>query len=220
MMKIYSYNKETKELIVNTLRESDYLDACTPSIPLNSVVADNKLPVLPKNQTFIVTGMRNNDGYFTVTKNISTIENFRGCKVFFKDTGEELEYKELGALPDTVTLTPPIPYSEWSESENIWIEKPNADELRLKDRRKNAGSLSRNQILTEIEIHYGKNKEKLVEIAEKELNGIHKIKVRNAILEAQTFTLENDDIWQFFTETLNIELEKLFLLWETAKNNY
>lgn len=80
--------------------------------------------------------------------------------------------------------------------------------------------LNRSQILTQIELEYGKNKEKLVEIAERELTGIHLIKVRNAIMEAQTFTLENDDIWQFFTDTLDIDQDRLFRLWEEAKSNY
>ncbi|NUF09772.1 hypothetical protein GYY70_09575, partial [Snodgrassella sp. ESL0324] len=53
-----------------------------------------------------------------------------------------------------------------------------------------------------------------------ELTGIHLIKVRNAIMEAQTFTLENDDIWQFFTDTLDIDQDRLFRLWEEAKSNY
>jgi len=95
-----------------------------------------------------------------------------------------------------------------------------ADELRLLDKRKNAGMLNRNQILTQIELEHGENKEKLVEIAERELTGAHLVKVRNAIMEAQTFTLENDDIWQFFTETLNINQDELFRLWEQAKSNY
>lgn len=219
-MQIYSYNKETKELMLETLRQADYLDACTPSIPLNSVIADKKLPVLLENQAYIVIGTRDSDGYLTVTKNVSAIDDFRGQKVYLKTTGEEIEYQELGAFPDTVTSIEPPPYSQWSESENKWIGKTNAEELRLKDRRKNAGSLNRNQILTEIEISYGANKDKLVEIAENELDGIHKIKVRNAILEAQTFSLENDDIWQFFTETLNINQDELFQLWEQAKSNY
>lgn len=96
----------------------------------------------------------------------------------------------------------------------------NADELRLLDKRKDAGMLNRNQILTQIELEHGENKEKLVEIAERELTGIHLIKVRNAIMEAQTFTLENDDIWQFFTDTLDIDQDRLFRLWEEAKSNY
>lgn len=219
-MRIYSYNEETKELLPSTLREADQIDACTPSVPLNSVVADSELPSLSNNQAYIVTGTRNQEGYFTVTKNVSTIEDYRGQKVYIKTTGEEIEHKELGALPDTVTLIAPVPYSEWSESANNWVEKPNAEELRMQDRRKNAGTLNRNQILTELEIRLGFDKEKLVKIANEKLEGVRKIKIRNIILEGQSFNLDNEDLWQFFTETLNIEPERLFEFWEEAKNNY
>ena len=219
-MKIYSFDEKNQELFKNTLRESDYLDACTPSIPSNSVVADKPLPVLKAHQALIVTGLRNADGYFTVSQNIEIIDDFRGTAVFDKKTGEQLTHHELGTLPDAVTTIPPIPYSKWSESKNAWVELDNADELRLLDRRAAAGTLTRNQILTEIEIRRDENKEKLLEIAERELEGIHLIKVRNAINEAVEFTLINDDIWQFFTETLGIEIDTLFEFWEEAKKNY
>ena len=219
-MKIYSYNEKTKELLPDTLRDADHIDACTPSVPLNSVVADNELLSLLNNQAYIVTGERNEDGYFTVTENVTVIDDYRGQKVYLKTTGEEIKYQELGALPDTVTLIAPVPYSEWSESANNWVEKPNANELRLQDRRKSAGTLNRNQILTEVEIREGYDKEKLVEIANERLEGIRRIKIRNIILEGQAFNLDNDDLWQFFTETLNIELERLFEFWQEAKNNY
>ena len=219
-MKIYSFDEKNQELFKNTLREADYLDACTPSIPINSVVADKPLPALKPYQTLIVTGVRNTDGYFTVSQNIVIIDDFRGSAVFDKNTGEQLTHHELGTLPDAVTMIPPIPYSKWSESKNTWVELSNADELRLLDRRRAAGTLTRNQILTEIEIKLGETKEKLLEIAERELVGEHLIKVRNAINEAIEFTLENDDIWQFFTETLGITIDKLFEFWEEAKKNY
>ena len=219
-MKIYTFDEFNKEILVNTLREADYLDACTPSIPLNSVVADKPLPVLEVHQTLIVTGLRNADGYFAVSRNVEIIDDFRGIAVFDKKTGEQLTHHELGALPDAVTTIPPIPYSKWSESKNTWVELDNADELRLLDRRRAAGTLTRNQILTEIEIRRDENKEKLLEIAERELEGIHLIKVRNAINEAVDFTLINEDIWQFFTETLGIEIDTLFEFWEEAKKNY
>ena len=219
-MKIYSYNEKTNELYVETLRDADYIDACTISVPLDSVIADNQLPSLSKNQAYIVTGTRNQDGYFTVTENVTVIDDYRGQKVYLKTTGEEIEYQELGALPNTVTLIAPVPYSEWSESANNWVEKTNADELRLLDRRKNAGSLNRNQILTELEIRLGFDKEKLVEIANEKLEGVRKIKIRNIILEGQAFNLDNEDLWKFFTETLNIEPERLFEFWQEAKNNY
>ena len=148
------------------------------------------------------------------------VEDHRGQIVFDKKTGEQLTHHELGALPDAVTTIPPIPYSKWSESKNTWVELSNADELRLMDRRKAAGPLTRNQILTEIEIKRGENKEKLLEIAERELKGEHLIKVRNVINEAIEFTLANDDIWLFFTETLGIQIDTLFEFWEEAKKNY
>ena len=148
------------------------------------------------------------------------IEDHRGKVVYLKENGEKTKITELGALPDTVTLVAPSPYSEWSESENNWVAKPNADELRMQDKRKSAGTLNRNQILTEVEIRVGYDKEKLVEIANERLEGIRRIKIRNIILEGQEFNLDNDDLWQFFTETLNIEPERLFEFWEEAKNNY
>ncbi|KES11228.1 Caudovirales tail fiber assembly protein [Snodgrassella alvi SCGC AB-598-O02] len=219
-MKIYSISEETKELLPSTLHDADYIDACTISIPLNSVIADNELPILSNNQAYIVTGTRNQNGYFTVTENVTVINDYRGQKVYLKTTGEEIEHKELGALPNDVTTIPPIAYSVWSESKNKWVEKPNAKELRLKDRRIKAGYLTRNQLLTVLEIHRGDNKEKLVEIATSNLTGVSLIKVRNALLEAQTFTLTNDDMWQFFTEILAIDIQLLFEMWEEAQNNY
>ena len=145
------------------------------------------------------------------------VEDRRGEVVFDKKTGEQLTHHELGALPDAVTTIPPIPYSKWSESKNTWVELSNADELRLMDRRIAAGSLSRNQFLTGIEISRGENKENLLAIVERELVGTHLIKVRNAINEASELSLINDDIWQFLTQTLNIQIDKLFKFWEEAK---
>lgn len=216
-MKIYTFNETDQEVLINTLREADYLDACTPSIPLNSVIWDKPLPAIKANQALIVTGVRNADGYFTTSQNIEIIDDFRGAAVFDKKTGEQLTHHELGMLPDAVTTIPPIPYSKWSESKNTWVELSNADELRLMDRRIAAGSLSRNQFLTGIEISRGENKGNLLEIVERELVGTHLIKVRNAINEASELSLINDDIWQFLTQTLNMQIDKLFEFWEEAK---
>lgn len=218
-MKIYSYNEETNELYVNTLRNADQIDACTPSIPLNSVIADRELPALSLNQTYFINGERDNNGCLTVSKNVSIIADFRNVTTYYKETGEEFIINQLGNLPDNVTILPPIPYGEWSESAGQWVEKANAADLKLLDRRKNAGSLNRSQILTEMEVEYGYTKDHLLEKAE-QLTGTHKIKVRVAIEEAQAFTLFNEDIWLFFKDTLGIDKEKLFKFWENAKNNY
>ena len=85
------------------------------------------------------------------------------------------------------------------------------------DKLKNSGSLNRNQILTKLEIRANFDKEKIVESANEKLEGVRKIKIRNIILEEQVFTLDNDDLWQFFTETLNTEPERLFKFWERTK---
>lgn len=219
-MKIYTFDEKNQELFKNTLREADYLDACTPSIPSNSVVADKLLPVLEPNQTLIVNGSPNSEGYFTVSQNLKIIDDFRGVKVFFKENGQQTIYDKLGALPEEITLTPPLPYSSWDEAKKKWVELANADELRLLDKRKAAGILTRNQFLTEMEIRLDVNKETLVEIAEKKLEGIHLIKVRNAINEAVEFNLVNDSTWEFLTSTLQIKPNVLFEFWDEAKKNY
>ena len=88
------------------------------------------------------------------------------------------------------------------------------------DKLKNSGSLNRNQILTKLEIRANFDKEKIVESANEKLEGVRKIKIRNIILEEQVFTLDNEDFWQFFTETLNTEPERLFKVWERTKKYY
>ncbi|KES10006.1 Protein of unknown function (DUF1778) [Snodgrassella alvi SCGC AB-598-O02] len=88
------------------------------------------------------------------------------------------------------------------------------------DKLKNSGSLNRNQILTKLEIRANFDKEKIVESANEKLEGVRKIKIRNIILEEQVFTLDNEDFWQFFTETLNTEPERLFKFWERTKKYY
>lgn len=112
-----------------------------------------------------------------------------------------------------------MPFTEWSEEAGTWVDVANADELRLQDKREKAGIITRSQLLTSIELQLGYNKTELLEIADHELTGAHLIKVRNAISETQSFTLVNDDIWDFFTQTLNLSNEDIFKLWEEAKKN-
>ena len=145
------------------------------------------------------------------------VEDHRGETVYLKNTGEKQTITALGKLPNDVTICAPLPFTEWSEEAGAWVDVANADELRLQDKKEKAGTLARSQLLTSIELQFGKNKEELAEIAERELTGDHLIKVRNAISEAQSFTLMNDDIWDFFTQTLKISSENLFQLWDEAK---
>lgn len=147
------------------------------------------------------------------------IEDHRGEAVYLKKTGEKQTITALGKLPKDVTTHAPKPFTEWSEEAGSWVDVANSDELRLQDKKEKAGSINRSQFLTAIELHSGKNKQELLEIAERELTGSHLIKVRNVISEAQSFTLMNDDMWDFFTQTLNLSNEDIFKLWEEAKKN-
>lgn len=145
------------------------------------------------------------------------VEDHRGESVYLKKTGEKQTITALGKLPKDVTTCAPLPFTEWSEEAGTWVDVANADELRLQDKREKAGIITRSQLLTSIELQLGNNKTELLEIANHELTGAHLIKVRNAISEAQSFTLVNDDIWDFFTQTLNLSNEDIFKLWEEAK---
>lgn len=147
------------------------------------------------------------------------IEDHRGEVVYLKKTGEKQTITALGKLSKDVTTCAPLPFTEWSEEAGAWVDVANADELRLQDKKEKAGVITRSQLLTAIELQYGKNKDDLLEIAERELTGSHLIKVRNAISEAQNFSLMNDDMWDFFTQTLKLSNEDIFKLWEEAKKN-
>ena len=147
------------------------------------------------------------------------IEDHRGETVYHKGTGKPIIISELGALSENLTACKPLPYTEWEEKENAWVEVANADKLRLNDKKIQAGTLDRSQLLTQIELEYGKNKEELIKIAEQILTEPQLIRVRNAIIEAQTFTLINDDMWDFLTHGLNIKETDLFSLWESAKKH-
>lgn len=215
-MQIYSFNENTKELLINTLREVDYIDACTPAIPMSAVIADQILPNFGKQQALIVNTEKNSKNYFTVSENIEITEDYRQTVVYNTATGKEETVTQLGPLPDNLTLqAPPDGYHEW-DGKN-WVEKTNADELRLLDQRRNAGTLNRYQFLSQMEIKFSKNKDQLVSMAERQLTGIQLIKTRNSLLESQSFNLNNDDLWLFLKEIMNLSNEEIFLLWQEAK---
>ena len=148
------------------------------------------------------------------------IEDHRGEAVYLKKTGEKRIIEVLGKLPDDVTTLAPLPFTKWSEDAGAWVDVDNADELRLQDKKEKAGIITRSQFLTAIELQFSKNKKELLDIAERELVGDHLIKVRNVISEAPSFTLMDDDMWDFLTQTLNISNEQIFVLWDKAKKNY
>ncbi|MCO6521047.1 MAG: hypothetical protein J6582_08405 [Snodgrassella sp.] len=146
------------------------------------------------------------------------IEDHRGETVYSKETGEVVAIEEPGVLPATVTTTPcPDIYHQWSEKANSWVEKADAAQLRLQNKRNTAGILSRMQMLSQLEISLGKNKQALVEAAENAMSGIELIKIRNYILETQSFALENELWWNFLTNILQIQQDNIFKMWEEAR---
>ena len=147
------------------------------------------------------------------------IEDHRGETVYSKKTGEMVVINELGVLPATVTTIPcPDIYHQWSDKTNNWIEKADAEQLRLQDKRNNAGSLSRTQMLSQLEITLDKNKEALVKDAEDVLKGIDLIKIRNYILETQFFALNDDNWWKYLTDVLHLGEKQIFDIWNEAIN--
>lgn len=147
------------------------------------------------------------------------IEDHRGETVYSKKTGEVVVINELGVLPATVTTIPcPDIYHQWSDKTNNWIEKADAEQLRLQDKRNNAGSLSRTQMLSQLEITLGKNKEALVKDAENMLKGIDLIKIRNYILETQFFALNDDNWWKYLIDVLHLDEKQIFDIWNEASS--
>ena len=147
------------------------------------------------------------------------IEDHRGETVYSKKTGEVVVINELGVLPATVTTIPcPDIYHQWSDKTNNWIEKADAEQLRLQDKRNNAGSLSRTQMLSQLEISLGKDKESLIEIAGATLSQIELIKTRNYICETSQFRLDSELWWNFLIDILQIKPGDIFKIWEEAKN--
>lgn len=145
------------------------------------------------------------------------IEDHRGETVYSKETGEVVAIDEPGVLPATVTTMPcPDIYHQWSEKANNWVEKADAAQLRLQNKRSTAGPLSRMQMLSQLEISLGKNKEALVEAAENALSGVELIKIRNYILETQSFSLGNDNWWTFLTDVLHLDEKQIFNFWNEA----
>lgn len=94
------------------------------------------------------------------------------------------------------------------------------DDEQLSLARNDAVYLSRSQFLTMTEIELNKNKDALIALIEKDFKGKTLVKLRNQILENQSFTLTDDDLWQFLTMSLGIEEKTLFNLWQEAKENY
>lgn len=117
-MKYYSIDEKTNEVLLYTLREFDYLDNVTPSYPVFSIIHDVDLPVLKDKETLITVGDRTSYTYnkgkfeitinnvFLISCNVQVVEDHRGEKYYSTQDGSEIEIKDLGSLPPTVTIIP------------------------------------------------------------------------------------------------------------------
>lgn len=131
-MKLKIYTINNNELLTSTLRDADYLDAVTPSIPLNSVIADADLPTLGDNQAYQITGERNNEGHYTASNNVEVVADYRNIKCFNTETGKEESVKDLGELPSHLTTEErPSEYHSWNGSK--WTLTKQAKEQQLND---------------------------------------------------------------------------------------
>lgn len=110
--------------------------------------------------------------------------------------------------------------TEDEKDRHLHPEKYLPDEEKLALKRSGAFNLSRCQFLTMTELDLSKDKDALIAIVEENYQGKTLVKLRNYIRESQVFSLDNDELWQFLTVSLNIEQDKLFNMWEEAKSNY
>ena len=107
--------------------------------------------------------------------------------------------------------------TEEEKDRHLHPEKYLSDEEKLALKRSGAFNLSRCQFLTMTELDLGKDKDALIAIVEENYQGKTLVKLRNYIRESQVFSLDNDELWQFLTVSLNIEQDKLFNMWKEAK---
>ena len=147
-------------------------------------------------------------------------------KYYFNYTNEQVYAFESAELAEKWVEENPdlnISLRELTEDEkdrHLHPEKYLPDEEKLALKRSGAFNLSRCQFLTMTELDLSKDKDALIAIVEENYQGKTLVKLRNYIRESQVFSLDNDELWQFLTVTLNVEPDKLFSMWEEAKSNY
>ena len=111
-------------------------------------------------------------------------------------------------------------FTEDEKDRHLHPEKYLSDEEKLALKRSGTFNLSRSQFLTMTELDLSKDKDALIAIVEENYQDKTLVKLRNYIRESRVFSLNNDELWHFLTASLNVERDKLFILWEEAKSNY
>ncbi|PHO10332.1 hypothetical protein CPG37_04600 [Malaciobacter canalis] len=116
-MKIYNYNKETKEFTTQSTATSNPLEKGY-LIPAN---ATTKEPLSPK------------DGFAVCfneeTKEWEYIENNRGKTVYETSTKQELKVDYLGAIKNEHTLLKPTQFDKWDDVTKSWVEDKRAKNI-------------------------------------------------------------------------------------------
>lgn len=126
------YTQTNNELLADTLRDCDMIDAVTPSIPTDAVIADAPLPTKQANQAYQVSGNRNTDGYYTVSNNVSVVADYRNVDTYNTSTGEKEAVAELGDLPNHLSTEPrPSEYHTWGGTK--WALKAADKARKLQD---------------------------------------------------------------------------------------
>lgn len=146
-------------------------------------------------------------------------------KYYFNNTDGQVYAFESAKLAEKwieeqTESNPNIRLRELTEDEkdrHLHPEKYLSDKEKLALKRSGAFNLSRYQFLTMAELELGKDKDALIGVVSKNYTGKTLVMLRNYILESQVFSLENDELWQFLTVSLNIEQDKLFNMWKEAK---
>jgi hypothetical protein len=116
-MKVYNYNKETKEFTTQSIATANPLEKGKYLIPAN---ATTKEP-LPYKENFAVC--------FNETKNEwEYIEDNRNKTVYETSTKQELKIDYLGAIKAEHTLLVPKEYDKWDDATKSWVEDIEAKE--------------------------------------------------------------------------------------------
>ena len=119
-MQIYTL-ADTGEIMLDTLRDADYLDAVTLSIPHDSVIADDVLQAQP-GKAYIITGDRSADGRYYASA-ATAVEDYRGKTYYDTATGAAVEITALGKIPENLTaLKPESDICKWDGE--AWTECP------------------------------------------------------------------------------------------------
>lgn len=119
-MQIYTLS-DTGEILLDTLRAADYLDAATPSLPNDSVIADTELQP-QTGKAYIITGDRSADGRYYASA-AAAVEDYRGKTYYDTATGAAVEITELGKIPENLTaLKPESDLCKWGGEK--WAECP------------------------------------------------------------------------------------------------